>query len=160
MDKDRRVSIEAICAQFDASAWTVHTIIREELKMRKICAKFVPSVLIHVTDCLTKLGTKTVPHPSHCPDLAPCDFWLFPKLKETNWGDERGCDEGHWHAHTRGLRSDLAEVVGTVKQVHCRRRRLLRRRLEFHVCTINKSAHTKKVWKLIVCISYQEKLVV
>ena len=20
-----------------------------------------------------------------------------------NWGDERGCDEGHWHAHTRGL---------------------------------------------------------
>ena len=20
-----------------------------------------------------------------------------------NWGDERGCDEGHWHADTRGL---------------------------------------------------------
>ena len=27
--------------------------------------------------------------------------------------------------------------------------RLLRRGLEFHVCTINKSAYTKKVWKLI-----------
>ena len=27
--------------------------------------------------------------------------------------------------------------------------KLLQRRLEFHVCTINKSAHTKKVWKLI-----------
>ena len=27
--------------------------------------------------------------------------------------------------------------------------RLPRRELEFHVCTINKSAHTKKVWKLI-----------
>ena len=26
---------------------------------------------------------------------------------------------------------------------------LLRRGLGFHVCTINKSAHTKKVWKLI-----------
>ena len=25
--------------------------------------------------------------------------------------------------------------------------------LDFHVCTINKSAHTKKVWKLIVCTS-------
>ena len=25
---------------------------------------------------------------------------------------------------------------------------------EFHMCTINKSAHTKKVWKLIVCTSY------
>ena len=42
----------------------------------------------------------------------------------------------------------------TVQHVHCRRRRLLRRGLEFHVCTINKSAHTKKVWKLIVCTSY------
>ena len=66
-----------------------------------------------------------------------------------NWGDERACDEGHWHAHTRGLWWGLPEVVGTVQQVHCSRRRLLRRRLVFHVCTINKSAHTKKVWKLI-----------
>ena len=66
----------------------------------------------------------------------------------------RGCDEDHWHAHTRGLRWGLPEVVRTVQQVHCSRRRLLRRGLEFHVCTINKSAHTKKVWKLIVCTSY------
>ena len=28
--------------------------------------------------------------------------------------------------------------------MHCSRRRLLRRGLEFHECTINKSAHTKK----------------
>ena len=45
MDKDRHVSIETISAQFDVSVGTVHAIIREELKMRKICAKFVPSVL-------------------------------------------------------------------------------------------------------------------
>ena len=46
MDKNRRVSIETISAQFDVSVvGTVHTIIREELKMRKICAKFVPTVL-------------------------------------------------------------------------------------------------------------------
>ena len=38
----------------------------------------------------------------------------------------------------------LPEVVGTVQQVQCIRRRLLRRGLEFHVCTINKSALTKK----------------
>ena len=46
MDKDRRVSIETIGAPFDVSVGTVHTVIREELKMRKICAKFVPRVLI------------------------------------------------------------------------------------------------------------------
>ena len=37
---------------------------------------------ILVTDYLTKMGIKTVPHPSYNQDLAPCDFWLFPRLKE------------------------------------------------------------------------------
>ena len=43
-----------------------------------------------------------------------------------------------------GLPWGLLEVVGTVEQGNCSRRRLLRRGLEFHACTINKSAHTKK----------------
>ena len=45
MDKDRRMSIETISAQLDVSVGTVHTIIREEQNMEKICAKFVPRVL-------------------------------------------------------------------------------------------------------------------
>ena len=36
---------------------------------------------IFVTDYLTKMGIKTVPHPPYSGDLAPCDFWLFPKLR-------------------------------------------------------------------------------
>ena len=35
---------------------------------------------IRVTDNLTKMGFKTVPQPPNSLDLAPCDFWLFPKL--------------------------------------------------------------------------------
>ena len=35
---------------------------------------------ILVTDYLTKMGIKTVPRPPYSSDLAPCDFWLFPKL--------------------------------------------------------------------------------
>ena len=27
------------------------------------------------------MGIKTVPQPPNSPDLAPCDFWLFPKLR-------------------------------------------------------------------------------
>ena len=27
------------------------------------------------------MGIRTVPHPPYSPDLAPCDFWLFPKLR-------------------------------------------------------------------------------
>ena len=41
MDKNRRVSIETISAEFDVSVGTEHTIIREELMMRKVSAKFV-----------------------------------------------------------------------------------------------------------------------
>ena len=33
------------------------------------------------------MDIKTVHHPPYSPDLAPCDFWLFPKLKEKL----RGC---------------------------------------------------------------------
>ena len=36
---------------------------------------------ILVTDYLTKMDIKTVRHPPYSPDLAPCDFWLFPKLR-------------------------------------------------------------------------------
>ena len=27
------------------------------------------------------MGIKTVPRPPYSPDLAPCDSWLFPKLR-------------------------------------------------------------------------------
>ena len=73
----------------------------------------------------------------------PCSLWLLVILWVQrlslwdNWRDERGCDEGHWHAHTRGLRWGLPEVVVTV-QMYFSWRRLLRRRLEFYMCTINK----------------------
>ena len=60
-----------------------------------------------------------------------------------NWGDERGCDEGHWHAHTRGLPWSFPEVVGTVQTSTLQPEEII------HVCTINNNAHTKKVWKLI-----------
>ena len=36
---------------------------------------------ILLTNYLTKMGIKTVPHPPYSSDLAPCDFWLFPKLR-------------------------------------------------------------------------------
>ena len=36
---------------------------------------------ILITDYLSKMGIKTVLHPPYCPDLAPGDFVLFPKLR-------------------------------------------------------------------------------
>ena len=36
---------------------------------------------ILVTDYLSKMGIKTVPHSLYSLVLAPCDFWLFPKFR-------------------------------------------------------------------------------
>ena len=85
--------------------------------------------------------------------LLPVTFGYSRSSESVVMRQLRRCDEGHRHTHTRGLPWGLLEVVGTVQQVHCCRRRLLGRGLDFHVCTINKSAYTKKVWKLIVCTS-------
>ena len=94
------------------------------------------------------MGIKTVPHPPYSRDLAPCDFWLFPKLRGCCYETIEEMKEAVIKVIDT-LTWGLPEVVGTVQQVHCSRRRLLQRRPEFHVCTINKSAHTKKVWKFI-----------
>ena len=31
------------------------------------------------------MSIKTVPHPLYSPDLAPSDFWLFPKLRSCRY---------------------------------------------------------------------------
>ena len=31
------------------------------------------------------MSIKTLPQPPYCPDLAPCDFWLFPKLRDCRY---------------------------------------------------------------------------
>ena len=95
------------------------------------------------------MGIKTVPHPPYRSDLASCHFWLFPKLRGCCYETIEEMKEAVMKIIDTLTQEDFVEVVGTVQQVHCSRKRLLRRGLEFHVCTLNKSAHTKKVWKLI-----------
>jgi histone-lysine N-methyltransferase SETMAR len=34
-----------------------------------------------VREFLTKNNVTTVTHPAYSPDLAPCDFYVFPKMK-------------------------------------------------------------------------------
>jgi hypothetical protein len=41
---------------------------------------------------MTNLKFTVVPHPPYSPDLAPSNFWLFPKLKETLKGQQFSSD--------------------------------------------------------------------
>ena len=49
------------------------------------------------------MGMKTVPHPPYSPDLAPCGFWLFPKLKENLRGSRFETIEEMKDAVTRAI---------------------------------------------------------
>ena len=62
---------------------------------------------ILVTDYLTKMGI-TVPHPPYSPDLAPCDFWLLPKLKEKF----RGC----CYETIEEMKEAVTKVIDTLTQ--------------------------------------------
>ena len=50
------------------------------------------------------MGIKTVPHPPYSPDLAPCDFCLFPKL--------RGCR----YETIEELKEAVTKVIDTLTQ--------------------------------------------
>ena len=39
------------------------------------------------------MGIQTVPQPSYSSDLAPCDFWLFPKLRGCRYETIEGMKE-------------------------------------------------------------------
>ena len=50
------------------------------------------------------MSFKTVAHPPYTPDLAPCDCWLFPKL--------RGCR----YETTEEMKEAETEVIDTLTQ--------------------------------------------
>ena len=50
------------------------------------------------------MGINTVPQPPYSPDLAPCDFCLFPKL--------RGCR----YETIQEMKEDLTKVIDTLTQ--------------------------------------------
>ena len=55
-----------------------------------------------VTDYLSKMGIKTLPQSPYSPDLAPCDFWLFPKL--------RGCR----YETIKEMKESMTKVIDTL----------------------------------------------
>ena len=74
---------------------------------------------ILVTDYLTKMGIKTVRHPPCSPDLAPCEFCLFPKFKEKL----RGCR----YETIEEMKEAVTKVIDTQEDFHGAFQKLLER---------------------------------
>ena len=50
------------------------------------------------------MGIKTVPHRPYSPDLAPCDFWLYPKLR------------GWCYETIKEMKETVTKVIDTLTQ--------------------------------------------
>ena len=111
----------------------------------------VPNSIL-VTDYLTKMGIKTVPQPPYTPDLAPYDFWLFPKV--------RGCR----YETIEEMKEAMTKVIDTLTQedFHGAFQKLLEKYKcipaggdyfkgdQIFMCVLSiKVPIRKKVWKLI-----------
>jgi len=77
--------------------------------MRKICAKLVPKNLSDVWEFLAQNSITTLPHPPYSPVLAPCDFFITPKLKTDLKGHNFGTVENVQAAATRALNNISSE---------------------------------------------------
>jgi len=80
---NRRLTVREISEDLNVSYGSIQNILTTDLNMRRVSAKFVPLVLTVEQKELQFLSNKNItvcPHPLYSPDLAPCDFWLFPKV--------------------------------------------------------------------------------
>ena len=50
--------------------------------------------VVHTLTTATECGFEILPHPLYSPDMAPSDFYLFPKQKSHLHGTQHGSNEG------------------------------------------------------------------
>ena len=105
MDKSLHVNTDEV----ELPKTDVHRIITEDLHLRKICAKLVPKNLSDVWEFLAQNNITTLPHPPYSPDLASCNFFLFPKLKTHLKEHHFGTAENVQAAATRALSNVSSE---------------------------------------------------
>ena len=98
------------------------------------------------------MGIMTVPYPPYSPDFAPCDFWLFSKLRRCRYeaieemkeAVTKVIDKSHKRTSMKPSRSFWNGITNALQPGE-----ITSKGLEFYMCSINKSANTKKVWKII-----------
>ena len=95
--KDRSLGVRAVAEEVNLDRERVRRILRKELNVRKVCAKLIPKLLSpgqcaspQCTVCEAIFSNKNIAvleHPPYSPDLAHCDFYLFPKIKSVLKGN-------------------------------------------------------------------------
>jgi len=84
--QNHHLTVREVAEEVGICKRSCHVILTDKLKMRCVAAKFVPRLLtdaLLIREFLMKHEANVVPQPPYSPDLAPADFFLFPKLKSS-----------------------------------------------------------------------------
>ena len=83
---DRRITIREVADDVGISIGSFHEIVSNVLVMKRVAEKFVPKLLnFEQKQRRMEVAQEslTMPQPPYSPEMAPCDFFLFPKIKRT-----------------------------------------------------------------------------
>jgi hypothetical protein len=114
--RDRRLTIREIAEEVGLSTFSAHSIVTEDLAMKRVSAKFVPKLLTAERTFLAKNQTPVLQQAPYSPDMAPCDFWLFRKLKRPLKGTRFQTREDIMAATTAELNSIPKEAFSACFQ--------------------------------------------
>ena len=85
---DANFTMRMLAEELNLSYCTIYTILTEDLGKRKVFARFVPHQLNapphktkKVNEFLMEKQICVLDYPLYSPDILPCDYFLFPKLK-------------------------------------------------------------------------------
>ncbi|PNF35685.1 hypothetical protein B7P43_G17425 [Cryptotermes secundus] len=118
--EDRRLAIREVADEVGISRGSANTILIEDLGMRRVAAKFVPKLLspeqqqLHpeipqdMLECSNR-DPELPKTPPYSPDMAPCDFWLFPRWKTPL----KGC---HFDRHEDVIQNATAQLHAIPKE--------------------------------------------
>ncbi|UYV67193.1 hypothetical protein LAZ67_4004296 [Cordylochernes scorpioides] len=121
------------------SAFYLEVLRRLKRRIARVKADIKDTVKLHhdnatshtafiITNFLARSNTPVIPHPPYSPDLAPCDFFLFPRLKREMKGKHWETVENIQHHVTTFLRSIPVEEFQGAFQAWQTRLRNLRKR--------------------------------
>jgi histone-lysine N-methyltransferase SETMAR len=81
VSENHQLTVRSIAEQVNIDRETVRKILTQDPDMRKMY-KNGPKGALSVREFLTSKQINVLKHPPYSPDLAPSDFFLFPKIKE------------------------------------------------------------------------------
>ena len=82
INKDQRLTLRELEADLGIPTITVSVILTQDLCMKCVVAKFIPHILLpEQKEHHAAIANDLIQTTTRESDLAPHDFWLFPKLK-------------------------------------------------------------------------------